>query len=100
MIVLWLAVLVISAFGPASADDTPDPREEASRSVTGIILSVSYATGDMLIYQDRGSVIALYGLKRSGLRDIGAGDQVAVTFGADLEVERIQKMAVTSMRFD
>ena len=63
-------------------------------------MSVSYATGDMLIYQESGSVIALYGLKRSGLREIGAGDQVAVTFGADLEVERIQKMAVTSMRYD
>ena len=100
MVVLWLVVSIMMAFGPAVADDGPAPGEEAHRSITGIILSVSYATGDMLIYQDSGSVIALYGLHRSRLRDIGAGDRVAVTFGTDLEVMHIRKMAVTAIGYD
>jgi hypothetical protein len=53
---------------------------------------VSYATGDILIYQDSGSLLAVYGLKRSRLRDIGAGDRVAVTFRENLEVATIERI--------
>lgn len=100
MTVLWLAVCMMTAFGPAAADEALAPLDDIHRHVTGVILSVSYATGDMLVCQDSGSVIALYGLEQAGLREIGAGDRVAVTFGPNLEVERIQKMAVTSMRYE
>jgi hypothetical protein len=65
-----------------------------------MILTVGHVTGDILIYQDSGSVIALYGLQRAGLGDIGAGDRVAVTFGNDLEVVDIQKIAVTAIGYD
>lgn len=100
MTVLCLAVCILTAFGPAGADEALEPLDDAYRHVTGVILAVSYTTGDMLVYQDSGSVIAVYGLERTGILDIGAGDRVAVTFGPDLEVERIQKMAVTSMRYE
>ena len=99
-IVVLLVASIMAAFGPAAADNDSYPAEDEVRSITGTILTVSYATGDMLIYQDSGSVIALYGLHRSRLRDIGAGDRVAVTFGTDLEVMHIRKMAVTAIGYD
>jgi hypothetical protein len=82
--------LTVSA--PAAAADAPAKAADAPQAVTGTILSVSYATGDILIYQDSGSVLALYGLDRARLRDIGAGDRVAVTFGENLEVAAIERL--------
>jgi len=81
---------VVSA--PAVAADQPGPVDDGGKHVTGTILSVSYATGEILICQDSGSVIALYGIHRSRLRDIGAGDRVAVTFGENLEVAAIERI--------
>jgi hypothetical protein len=91
---------MLTAFGPAAADDGRGQEGDGARSVTGVVLSVGYATRDMLIYQDSGSVIALYGLTPSRLREIGAGDRVAVTFGADLEVLKIEKKVFTTIRYD
>jgi hypothetical protein len=62
------------------------------QAVTGTILSVSYATGDILISQDSGSLLALYGINRDRLRDIGAGDRVTVIFGENLEVAAIERI--------
>jgi hypothetical protein len=75
----------------AVADDPPPPVHEGYKHVTGTILSVSYATGEILIYQDSGSLLALYGVHRTRLRDIGAGDRVTVTFGENLEVAAIER---------
>lgn len=97
---MLLVVFLMTASGPASADDVSPPANDAGRSVTGTILTVSHLTGEMLIYQDGGSVIALYGLRRPGLQDIGAGDRVTVTFGNDLEVVQIRKTAVTAVGYD
>ena len=36
--------------------------------------------------------MALYGINCDRLRDIGAGDRVAVTFGENLEVAAIEKI--------
>lgn len=84
--------MILMASAPAVAADQPDPADDGRRHVTGTILSVGYATGDILIYQDSGSLLALYGIHRSRLRDIGAGDRVAVTFGENLEVAAIEKI--------
>jgi aconitase B len=99
-ITVLLAASILTAFGPAAADSGAVPAEEEAKAITGMILSVNYATGDLLVYQDSGSVIALYGLNRSGLRDIGAGDRVTVIFGPNLEVVQIQKMAVQAIGYD
>jgi len=76
----------------AAADEKPTDTSERRHAITGTILSVGYATGDILIYQDSGSVLALYGLSRATLRDIGAGDRVAVTFGENLKVAAIERL--------
>lgn len=83
---------ILLAAMPAAAAEQPPTATYSSRAVTGTILSVSYATGDILLYQDSGSLLALYGLNRSRLRDIGAGDRVAVTFGENLEVAAIERI--------
>ena len=83
---IWVPALL------AAAGDPPQAANDDRQAVTGTILSVSYATGDILIYQDSGSLLALYGLSRTRLRDIGAGDRVAVTFGDNLEVSAIERI--------
>ena len=91
ILILAVALLVVSV--PAVAGETPlKSVTSKSQAITGTILSVSYATGDILIGQDSGSVLALYGLSRSRLRDIGAGDRVTVTFGENLEVAAIERL--------
>ena len=91
-IVLLLTIIMIMASLPAVAGDQTAPADEESKHVTGTILSVSYATGEILIYQDSGSLLALYGIHRARLRDIGAGDRVTVTFGENLEVAAIERL--------
>jgi hypothetical protein len=84
--------MIMVASAPAVAGDQGIPADDGSKHVTGTILSVSYATGEILIYQDSGSLLALYGIQRRRLRDIGAGDRVAVTFGENLEVAAIERL--------
>ena len=83
---------ILLAATPTASAEAPRTSTASNRAVTGTILSVSYATGDILIYQDSGSLLAVYGLKRSRLRDIGAGDRVAVTFRENLEVATIERI--------
>lgn len=83
---------ILLAATPTASAEAPRTATASNRAVTGTILSVSYATGDILIYQDSGSLLAVYGLKRSRLRDIGAGDRVAVTFRENLEVATIERI--------
>lgn len=83
---------ILLAATPTASAEAPRTATASNRAVTGTILSVSYATGDILIYQDSGSLLAIYGLKRSRLRDIGAGDRVAVTFRENLEVATIERI--------
>ena len=90
--VFILVATILTASAPAVAGESPAKAVGAPQAVTGTILSVSYATGDILIYQDSGSVLALYGLDRARLRDIGAGDRVVVTFGENLEVAAIERL--------
>lgn len=91
-IVFLLVMAILLAATPTASAEAPRTATASNRAVTGTILSVSYATGDILIYQDSGSLLAVYGLKRSRLRDIGAGDRVAVTFGENLEVATIERI--------
>ena len=87
-----LTIISLIASAPAVAGDQTAPADDGCQHVTGTILSVSYATGEILIYQDSGSLLALYGVHRARLRDIGAGDRVAVTFGENLEVAAIERL--------
>lgn len=91
IIFLLLAIILLAAT-PTAAAEIPPTATDNNRAVTGTILSVSYATGDILLYQDNGSLLALYGLERSRLRDIGAGDRVTVTFKENLEVAAIERI--------
>jgi len=84
--------MILMASAPAVAGDQGAPADDGNKHVTGTILSVSYATGEILICQDSGSLLALYGIQRTRLRDIGAGDRVAVTFGENLEVAAIKRL--------
>ena len=92
IILLSLTAALLMASAAAAADESTIDATISSQAVTGTILAVSYATGDILICQDGGSVLALYGLERDRLLDIGAGDRVAVTFGENLEVAVIQRI--------
>ncbi len=83
---------MMMASAPAVAGDQTGPADDGRNHATGTILSVSYATGEILIYQDNGSLLALYGIQRTRLRDIGAGDRVTVTFGENLEVTAIERL--------
>ena len=76
----------------AATDETSSTPTASSKAVTGTILAVSHVTGDILISQDSGSLLALYGIHRDRLRNIGAGDRVAVTFGENLEVAAIERI--------
>lgn len=86
-----MAAIILAAAATAAAE-TPPTATDDGRTITGTILSVSYATGDILLYQDGGSLLTLYGLKQSRLRDIGAGDRVIVTVRENLEVATIERI--------
>jgi len=90
--VFFLMTAILLAATPATAAETPPTATDHRQPVTGTILAVGYATGDILLYQDSGSLLALYGLERSRLRDIGAGDRIAITFGENLEVAAIDRI--------
>jgi len=91
IVFLLMAAILLTATR-AATDETPSTPTASSKAVTGTILAVSHVTGDILISQDSGSLLALYGIHRDRLRDIGAGDRVAVTFGENLEVAAIERI--------
>jgi hypothetical protein len=86
-----MAAILLTAT-QAATDETSSAPAPSSNAITGTILAVSHVTGDILISQDSGSLLALYGINRDRLRDIGAGDRVAVTFGENLEVAAIERI--------
>lgn len=87
---MLMTVLLVASVPAVAVDASRAPENVGPEHVTGTILTVSYTTGDILIYRDSGTVIALYGIHHARLRDIGAGDRVAVTFGENLEVAAIE----------
>jgi hypothetical protein len=91
IVFLLMAAILLTATR-AATDETQSTPAASSKAVTGTILAVSHVTGDILISQDSGSLLALYGIHRDRLRDIGAGDRVAVTFGENLEVAAIERI--------
>lgn len=91
IVFLLMAALFLTVVATAAAERPPTATDNG-RTITGTILSVGYATGDILLYQDGGSLLTLYGLKQSRLRDIGAGDRVIVTVREDLEVATIERI--------
>jgi hypothetical protein len=91
IVFLLMAAILLTATR-AATDETSSPPKASNNAITGTILAVSHVTGDILISQDSGSLMALYGINRDRLRDIGAGDRVAVTFGENLEVAAIERI--------
>lgn len=80
LIASWLV-----AAGPVPADDPPD------RLVHGTILTISPVTGDLMLSQDEGTVIVLYGINPVTLRELVAGDRVTVQLGANAEVRAVAR---------
>ena len=74
-----------SAAGPVPADDPPD------RLVEGTILTVSPITGDLMLSQDEGSVVVIYGIDPAALQELVAGDRVTIRLGANSEVRAVAR---------
>jgi len=89
---MLMTVMLVASVPTVADDASRAPDTVGPKHVTGTILTVSYTTGDILIYQDSGTGIALYGIHHTRLRDIGAGDRVAVAFGENLEVATIERI--------
>ena len=91
---LWIplsTILVLSiaswatAAGPVPADDSAD------RLVQGTILTISPITGDLMLSQDEGTVIVVYGIDPATLQDLVAGDRVTVLLGANSVVREVAR---------
>ncbi len=66
-------------------DDGPE------RLVQGTILTISLITGDLMLSQDQGTVVVIYGIDPAVLRDLVAGDRVTVRLGADSKVRGVAR---------
>ncbi len=75
----------------AAAEPVP-PDDSSDRLVSGTILAISHITGDLMLSQDEGTVIVLYGIDPSTLRELGAGDRVTVRLGGNDEVREVARM--------
>ncbi len=85
MVTILLIASWASAAGPVPADDPPD------RLVQGTILTISAVTGDLMLSQDEGSVIVIYGIDPAALQKLVAGDRVTVRLGANSEVRAVAR---------
>ncbi len=74
-----------SAAGPVPADDPPE------RLVEGTILTISPITGDLMLSQDEGSVVVIYGIDPAALQELVAGDRVTIRLGANSEVRAVAR---------
>ncbi len=73
------------AAGPVPADDPPE------RLVEGTILTISPITGDLMLSQDEGSVVVIYGIDPAALQELVAGDRVTIRLGANSEVRAVAR---------
>ncbi|MDJ0811561.1 MAG: hypothetical protein QNJ48_07195 [Desulfobacterales bacterium] len=67
------------------ADDPPE------RLVEGTILTISPITGDLMLSQDEGSVVVIYGIDPAALQELVAGDRVTIRLGANSEVRAVAR---------
>jgi hypothetical protein len=67
------------------ADDPPD------RQVKGTILTISPITGDLLLSQNQGSVIVIYGIDPERLKGLMVGDRITVRLGKDSRVHEVAR---------
>ena len=65
---IWTVVILLIASGASAAGPVPadDP---ADRLVEGTILTISPITGDLLLSQNQGTVIVIYGIDPERLKD-------------------------------
>jgi hypothetical protein len=92
LMVYFLVTTILLAATPVASAETPPTSTDHDKAVTGTILSVNYASGDMLLCQDGGALLTFYGLERRRLRDIGAGDRVAITLRENRKVVAIERI--------
>ena len=85
MVTILLIASWASAAGPVPADDPPD------RLVEGTILTVSPITGDLMLSQDEGSVVVIYGIDPAALQELVAGDRVTIWLAANSEVREVAR---------
>ncbi len=87
---VWIVTILLiaswaSAAGPVPADDPPE------RLVEGTILTISPITGDLMLSQDEGSVVVIYGIDPAALQELVAGDRVTIRLGANSEVRAVAR---------
>ena len=87
---VWIVTILLiaswaSAAGPVPADDPPE------RLVEGTILTISPITGDLMLSQDEGSVVVIYGIDPAALQVLVAGDRVTIRLGANSEVRAVAR---------
>ena len=85
MVVILLIASGAIAAGPVPADDPPD------RLVKGTILTISPITGDLLLSQNQGSVIVIYGIDPERLKGLMVGDRITVRLGRDSRVHEVAR---------
>ena len=85
MVTILLIASWVSAAGPVPAADPPD------RLVEGTVLTISPVTGDLMLSQDEGSVVVIYGIDPAALQELVAGDRVTVRLGANSEVREVAR---------
>ena len=87
---IWVVVILLIASGaiaagPVPADDSPE------RLVKGTILTISPITGDLLLSQNQGSVIVIYGIDPERLKGLMVGDRITVRLGRDSRVHEVAR---------
>ena len=85
MVVILLIALGVIAAGPVPADNPPE------RLVEGTILTISPITGDLLLSQNQGSVVVIYGIDPERLKGLMVGDRVTVRLGKDSRVHEVAR---------
>lgn len=86
-----VAILLISPLATGGESERDEPL-----AAEGTVLSVGYATGDMLLSQDEGPVLVFYGIKPADLKWVGAGDRVKVTYGNDFRLLTLRRLDLYS----
>ncbi len=87
---IWTVVILLIASGAIAAGPVPaaDPPE---RLVQGTILTIGPITGDLLLSQNQGTVIVIYGIDPKRLEGLMVGDRVTVRLGADSCVQEVAR---------
>ncbi len=85
-----MVVILLIASGAIAAEPVPAD-EPSDRLLEGTILTISPITGDLLLSQNEGSVIVIYGMDPERLNGLMVGDRITVRLGRDSRVQEVAR---------